>query len=269
MRKIVSFNLNKKLFTILLAIFLCFSTNVVFGSSSATFSEKTEYMSDTILVALYAGEKSNISGLSISVQYDASEIEVSEASVGKTFAGGMSRINPNESGKVLFSFVSTNPVIEDGEVFYIKCKSLTTDNETIKLECNITECIDTNCDNINTQLNSVEILNPRYSANENKIETISEEASAIIADSGKDSYSNASINEKGELVLEPVENLEESNGPVGETNSNTDSDGNQDETNSNQTSENRKSNLIWIIPLVIVCVGIIVFIYIKKRRKRG
>lgn len=132
------------------------------AESSLTFTEKIETKNDVVFYEIAVTPGSNICGLSLEIKYSEEQVKINKCAAGDALAGGIVKSNCAVQGKVFVSYISITPMEAGGSVVLLEFEALTTDNKKIDIDCNITECIDQECNEIAYTYNDAEILNPKY-----------------------------------------------------------------------------------------------------------
>jgi len=127
-----------------------------------TFSEKVTAKNNIILYEIEISTDSNVCGLSFEVKYSQNQVELDNCTVGEILDGGIAKSNTNIGGKVVFTYISMTPLDKAGSVILLEFVPISTGNKNIDIECEITECIDKDCNEITYTYSEREISNPKY-----------------------------------------------------------------------------------------------------------
>lgn len=155
----------RKYLILVLMLPLLFAQTVPAGAeASITFSENSETKDDVVFYEIEITPGSKICGLSMQIEYPEEQVRVKNCAVGELLDGGMVKSNCAILGEVIFSYISVAPLEDGGAVLLIEFEPLSTDNQNIDIDCNLTECIDYECNEIAYVYVDQEILNPKYVA---------------------------------------------------------------------------------------------------------
>lgn len=116
-------------------------------------------------VEVRVSENSQIASLGIELLFDSSELLVTNFAAGDIFEKGMSAINGNVSDKIIASYVSMEPIVDEGTLFSVDFLVTTEElNKQLDLTINVTEMTDMNGESLSsTSVNgTVEVVDLLY-----------------------------------------------------------------------------------------------------------
>lgn len=153
----------KNYLSLLIVVVLLFALPIsATAKSSINFNEKIQTENNSIFYEIEISPGSNICALSFVIQYSESQVKVNKCSVGEILNGGISKSNSSIGGKIIFTYISITPLDSSGSVISVEFEILSSDNKNIKVECEITECLNVECDDLLYTFSKEEILNPKY-----------------------------------------------------------------------------------------------------------
>lgn len=118
-----------------------------------------------VTIEVRVSENSQIASAGIELLFDSSKLLVQDYRAGEVFSKGMTAINGNISDKVIVSYVSMEPVVDEGTIFSVDFLVTSEDfNEKLDLNIHVTELTDINGENLKStsESGSVEIVDLLY-----------------------------------------------------------------------------------------------------------
>ena len=235
--------------------------------SSVSFFAKADVSKTEISYTIAVSENSGICGLTLNIIYDPAEVKLTNHKEGSLVSNGITKCNAEIPGKIILSYISTEPLIKSGEVLLARFEPIATNCKELNITYEVSECIDINCNGISVTPNIVTIKNPIYQKSEKEI--------------SKDDNKSTSENKKSSSVNANTDETYESYDNKG----NSDLQSEKDKTDNVSKSEGssfvdkketstaiKSQSNLWIP--ILSCVGIlllIVVVYIcilKIRRKK-
>ncbi|GEM_PF-6397393 len=130
--------------------------------NSASFSANAVVSEKEISYTITVSENSGICGLTLNVIYDPTEVKLINHKEGSLISNGITKCNADKPGKVILSYISTEPVVKSGEIMLASFEPITSDCKELNISYEISECIDINCDEIPVTPHTVTVTNPIY-----------------------------------------------------------------------------------------------------------
>ena len=240
-------------FVIVLFISLHAFTAKALGTAS--FFSKADVSKKEISYMITVSDNSGICGLTLNVMYDPSEVKLINHKEGSLVSNGITKSNAEIPGKIILSYISTEPLIKSVEVLLARFEPIASNCKELNITYEVSECIDINCDGISVTPNIVAIKNPIYQKSENEI--------------SKDDNKSTTENTKSSNVDANTDEIDESYDNKG----NSDLQSEKDKTNDvpqsegisfvdkkeTSTATKSQSNL-WIT--ILSCVGILLLILV-------
>ena len=131
------------------------------SAQTATITEKAERDGDKITYTVSVSPDSGLCGLSLELKYDTLQLEIDSSSAGKSLEGGIAQKNVKD-GKLLLSYISTDPLKTGGEILAISFTDISDGKSKLKISLNIKEFIDGDTDNIAYNLKSSDNIDKDY-----------------------------------------------------------------------------------------------------------
>ncbi|MBQ9355601.1 MAG: hypothetical protein IJT84_07995 [Clostridia bacterium] len=167
--------------------------------NSASFSANAVVSEKEISYTITVSENSGICGLTLNVIYDPTEVKLINHKEGSLISNGITKCNADKPGKVILSYISTEPVVKSGEIMLASFEPITSDCKELNITYEISECIDINCDEIPVTPHTVTATNPIYK----KPETLT----------SKDGSGSKATSEKTETTTSKDDNSAKSENP--------------------------------------------------------
>lgn len=130
--------------------------------STVSFFAKANVSKTEISYTITVSDNSGICGLTLNVIYDPTEVKLINHKEGSLVSNGITKCNADIPGKIILSYISTEPVMKSGEVILARFEPITSDCKELNISYEISECIDINCDEIPVTPNIVSVTNPIY-----------------------------------------------------------------------------------------------------------
>ena len=239
----------KKILSLVILVILLLAYSVpVIAESQINFNEKVQIKNNVIFYEIEISPNSNICALSFEIKYSEDQIKVNNCTLGEILDGGIAKTNSSIEGKVILTYISLTPLTDGGTIFLIEFDTLSSDNINIDIEFIITECIDTNCNDIAYTVSGNKISNPKYiGSSQNQNINTSDNSTSNNDNSGPD----LSTTEK----LEP-------NGIVSKDTG--------EEIDQNNTNNIKNRSIIWIFIgtiLLVICLIMVKLTLLKNKKE--
>lgn len=155
---------NKRIIGAFFLIALLFSLHTFTAKAAGpvSFFAKADVSKKEISYTITVSENSGICGLTLNVIYDPTEVKLINHKEGSLISNGITKCNADIPGKVILSYISTEPVGKSGEIMLASFEPITSDCKELNISYEISECIDINCDEIPVTPNIVSVTNPIY-----------------------------------------------------------------------------------------------------------
>ena len=155
----------------LIVMALAFFPNQVYAKNTVEFKESYGIKEEKFVeYCLKIPEKSHVAGVTIEIQYDSKQLKLVEGSVGEVLSSSISKLNQNIEGKVILTAISTEVIVEKGEILNLKWEVINSAESHLNIKCVITECVDQECVSLKTSIESKKQENPLYKDNDIKSE---------------------------------------------------------------------------------------------------
>ena len=178
---------------ILVIVLLLVIQGNVFAKGTVYFTEHYQFEKDTYInYKLEVSDKSEIAGLTVTIQYDSKQLKLDETKVGETLKSTINKINNKVEGTVIVTAISTDEITNSGSIINLKFEVLNGSKEYIDIQCSIDECINQNCEEILNTVTTEKIKNPLFKPNESNTE--------IVEDNKKDSNTASNNLDKKEVA---------------------------------------------------------------------
>lgn len=251
---------------VVIVLFISLHAFTAKAVGTVSFLSKADVSKKEISYMITASDNSGICGLTLNVMYDPSEVKLINHKEGSLVSNGITKCNAEIPGKIILSYISTEPLTKSGEVLLARFEPIATNCKELNINYEVLECIDINCDGISVTPNIVTIKNPIYQKSENEI--------------SKDDNKSTSENTKSSNVDANTDEIDESYDNKGNSDLQSEKDKTNDVSQSEgisfvdkkETSTAMKSQSNPWIP-ILSCVGIlllilVVYIYILKIRRK-
>ena len=160
----------------LVGVMLILSMSVcAFASAGITFSEQFHADNGSVEYSIEISENSQISGLSMTIEYDQLQLKLAECRLGDVLSTSIAKTNSKNPGKVILTSVTMDPITQSGEVVYLRFDVVDTNQEKFSLDVAIDECIDSNCDDLKYDWKFAEKVNPLYAQKEDSADNSNQE----------------------------------------------------------------------------------------------
>ena len=275
---------------IVLSFALCFTVKA-FAAEAIVFSEDLTVNNDgNAVYSVIVSEKSNIAGLSLTVNYDKNKQTLLDAFVGERFSSSVSSVNKKIAGSVIMSSVTTAPITDGGAVL-----TLVFDGKSISdISFSVSECIDKDMHSLDYTIKNIEPDTPKPNettknsnqggdSSKSDVQNGSKNNDRKPTDNNKE-YTDNSRNQDqnapttsldaGTDATNPdgsFKNKEDSINPSDQSKTEVSMPGSQQPTSDAATADesNQSNNYIILITVFIaLCAVAITIIYFIKRRKK-
>lgn len=191
-------------------VVLCFAISYNVAAAEQTeFTVKAELDgNNTINAEYYISKNSDIAALGFEVLYDSDALEVENIQNGALAESGLIQWNDKEAGKIIVSYINTEPLKNSGSILSVKYSLLDDyDKEDIELSINITEAVDGGYEAVPFVVNSCIVKNPLYKPTEKATESVqkpttSEKETTPIATENSEKESNKEEFADKEIISE-------------------------------------------------------------------
>ena len=132
------------------------------SAQTVVITEKAERDGDKITYTVSVSPDSGLCGLTLELKYDTLQLEIDSSSAGKALEGGITQKNDKMDGRLLLSYISTDPLKIGGEMLAISFTDISDGKSKLKISLNIKEFIDGDTDNIAYNLKSSDNIDKDY-----------------------------------------------------------------------------------------------------------
>ena len=248
--------------TLLIVIFATSNLLYINAKEPIVFDIKASVEENSVVYIVDITENSNVCGLSLEVLYDENQVKLEECVVGTIIDNGMTKSNTKINGKVILTYISTEPLKSKGSLLELKFSIISSDASKLNIASVISECIDKSCDDLTFSVKKDDIINPNYKEDNTSSNNNSNTDNPNTSSNQSSNNSNQSNISSNQTVSADSDN--------NSTNNNTQENPSSNSTTSSQSINKappdiKHNNLtVFIVFIISVCVIILAWILYKK-----